>query len=380
MCRLLRTGAYSLSLALCSAGAAPAEESALQFSGYYKNLLIESRTLTQQPFNLDLNRLRLALKGHVTNTVSVDLQYDNEVLVGSYLRTLQFQQQKDLPPPQFWNLDANWRETPDFYGRQRLYRGSLNVSAGDTDLRIGRQRIAWGTGRFWSPLDLLNPVDPVTIEREERLGTDALLIERKFGPLSRASFVYAPGRSSASDARAVRWHGNARGVDYSLLLADVAATRITGTDLAGALGQAGWRAELARFSPRTGAAYTRALAGIDYAFANSLTVTAEAYYNGAGATNTASCDFASLGAGRIQPLGRRYAAAHAGYDITPLVKSELDVVVNLADRSRYIGVSVAYSATANVELRAGIQRFSGGAGTEFQRVPNTVYLQLQHFF
>lgn len=372
----------ALVAAVCAAGLHPvaAETQQLQFSGYYKNLLIESRTWQDRPFTLDLNRLRLALKGALSDAISIDLQYDNEVLLGNYLRTPQFQQQKDVPPPQLWRLDANWRETPGFHGRQRLYRASANVSLGETDVRVGRQRIAWGTGRFFSPLDLLNPISPVSIEREERLGTDAVLVERKFGPLSRASFVYAAGRGSDRDTRAARWHGNVSALDYSLLAGDIAGTRVIGADFAGQIGQAGWRAELARFSPRSAGSYTRALAGLDYAFANSLTLTGELYFNGAGSANKAGYDFAGLMSGRIQSVGRRYAAAHASYDITPLLKGELDAVVNLGDRSRYLGAALAYSVSGNLELRAGVQRFSGASGSEFRRVPNTAYVQLQRFF
>ena len=94
--------------------------------------------------------------------------------------------------PQYWRADANYVERGDVYGRHRLYRAAVTLTRGDVDLKLGRQRIAWGTGRFWSPLDILNPVSPLALEREERVGVDAALLEAKLGPLSRASLVYAP--------------------------------------------------------------------------------------------------------------------------------------------------------------------------------------------
>ena len=184
--------------------------------------------------------------------------------------------------------------------RDNAHRASVNVSGGDTDVRFGRQRIAWGTGRFFSPVDLLNPLNPLTLERKERLGVDALLVERKFGPLSQASFVYAPARAAGMGTTALRWHANASGLDYSFMIAKAAGTRVFGTDWAGQLDQAGWRAEFARFVPDAGASCQRALLGVDYAFANSLTLTGEIYFNGAGAARPASYDFAGLMAGRIQ--------------------------------------------------------------------------------
>ena len=152
-------------LAGFSAGAAAEPETGLRLSGYYKNLLVGSRTVfpAGQRYALDLNRLRLELKGELAQGAALDLQYDNEILFGNYLRTAQFGLQQYQPPPQYWNLDRNYAEGGSYYGRHRLYRGSVTLAAGDTDVRIGRQRIAWGTGRFWSPLDILNPFSAIQL-------------------------------------------------------------------------------------------------------------------------------------------------------------------------------------------------------------------------
>lgn len=377
-------GRYRLAIVLLAllgaqAGGLAAEPD-LRFSGYYKNLLVDSKTWAGESFTLDINRLRLALNGSIAAQVRLDLQYDNEVLLGSFLRTSQFREAKDVPPPQYWRLEANYRERPGLYGLHRLYRASVNVSAGDTDVRLGRQRVAWGTGRFWSPLDVLNPLNPTALEREERMGVDAVLLERKFGPVSRASFVHAPSRSAGGASTALQWHGNAKGLDYSLAGGKFAGTRLVGADLAGQIGDAGLRAELARFQAEQGAGYTRWLAGVDYAFPDSLALTAEVYYNGAGARRPADYDFAGLMSGRIQSVGRRYLGLHASYDLTPLLKWDGDLVVNLADRSRYLYTALTYSVESDLTVRAGVRRFTGAPGTEFQRVPDSYFAQLQRFF
>src|SRR5689334_12278365 len=82
---------------LCGPGLAWGAD--VQLSGYYKNLFVESRTWAGEPFVLDVNRLRLAAKGQLAQQVGFDLQYDNEALLGDYLKTVQFQQSKELPPP-----------------------------------------------------------------------------------------------------------------------------------------------------------------------------------------------------------------------------------------------------------------------------------------
>lgn len=360
----------------------PVRAEDLKLSGYYKNLFVNSETVfpVEEGYTLDLNRLRLELKGNVSRSTSLDLQYDNEVLLGSYLRTAQFALSKDQRPDQLWDLEANYAEAGGWYGRHRLYRASVNFSLAEIDLRLGRQRIAWGTGRFWSPVDLLNPLNPIALEREERPGVDGALLEHKLGPLSRVSAVYAPRHERGASSGAVNWHSNAAGIDYSVIAGKIRGVRVLGGDIATQVGSAGLRAELTRNDPDHAPPFLRAVVGLDYAFANTLTLSGELYYNGAGASDQAGYDFAALLAGRIQNVGRRYLGAYASYEITPLIKSVNYLVVNLGDRSRFFSPAIALSLRANLDLTLGAQLFGGGPGTEYQRLSDLYFAQLQWFF
>lgn len=381
MCRPA-SALLAAALAAFGAGASAEPETGLRLSGYYKNLLVDSRTVfpAGQRYALDLNRLRLEFKGELAQGAALDLQYDNEILFGNYLRTAQFGLQQDQPPPQYWNLDRNYAEAGAYYGRHRLYRGSVTLAAGDTDVRIGRQRIAWGTGRFWSPLDILNPFSAIQLEREERIGVDAVLIERKFGALSRLSAVYAPQPAAGKSSAALRWHANHAGIDYSFVAGRFVSDQVAGADIATQLGDAGLRAELTGARREDGSSYRRALVGLDYAFRNTLTLSGELYYNGAGASDRGAYDFASLFAGKIQSVGRRYFGGYAGYEITPLLKWTNYLVVNLADRSRYFSPGLIYSLRTNVDLTVGVQLFRGAQGSEHARLNDAYYAQMQWFF
>ena len=360
--------------------AAAQDEPGLRFSGYYKNLLVSSETASGEPYTLDVNRMRLELKGQLSQALRLDVQYDNEVWLGNYLRTTQFQQQKGLPSPQYWIAQGSYADGPTLYGTHGLYRAQLQATFGDTDLRIGRQRIAWGTGRFWSPLDLLNPFSPVSLERGERLGVDAVLVEHKFGPVSRVSAVYAPSRRAGEDSRALQWHGNAQSTDYSVTAGQIRGDKVVGLDLAGQIGAAGVRAEMTRVQPRIGDTYHRFLLGIDYAFANTLTLSAELYRDGSGASSSAAYDVSALTTGRRQTLAQHYAGVRAIYEITPLLKLSADVIVNLDDQSRYLAPGISYSIRSNLDWSLVWRRFSGATGTEYARVPSAVFTQIQWFF
>lgn len=363
-------------------GAAPALAWAqpLELSGSLKSLFLRSRASTGEDYALSLNRLRVEAKGDLAPGLALDLQYDNELLLGNYLDTGEFRALKDRPPPQYWRADANYLERGDVYGRHRLYRAALTLTRGDVDLKLGRQRIAWGTGRFWSPLDILNPVSPLALEREERVGVDAALLEAKLGPLSRASLVYAPAPDRGSPSRAVQWHGNAAGVDASFAVGRLLGLDIVGVDIASHIGNVGVRGEAAHLRPSAGRGFNRLMLGADYAFAGGLTLSGELYYNGAGARDPVAYNLAALSAGRVSSLATRYAGLVASFEITPLLKWVNYAVVNADDHSRGFDSRLVWSSRNNLDLTIGVQRFAGSAGSEYARMPSAAFAQVQWFF
>jgi hypothetical protein len=359
---------------------APAQAEGLGLMGSVKSLFVRSRTVNGEAYGLSLNRLRVEAKGDVAPGLALDLQYDNELLFGSYLDTAEFRALKDRESLQYWRADANYVERGDVYGRHRLHRAAVTLTRGNVDLKLGRQRIAWGTGRFWSPLDILNPVSPLALEREERVGVDAALLEAKLGPLSRASLVLAPAPDRGSPSRAVQWHGNAAGVDASLVAGRLLGLDIVGVDVASQIGDLGVRAEAARLDPGGGPGFNRWMAGADYAFATGLTLSAELYYNGAGTRDPAGYDFTGLRAGRVASLATRYAGLYASYEITPLLKWTTYAVLNTDDRSHAIDSRLVWSIAPATDLTFGVQHFTGTAGSEFAASPNAAQVQLQWFF
>jgi len=382
--RLRGVFGYAVVLAACQVFAvapAMAQTQPLELAGSVKSVYLRSRAATGEGYGLSLNRLRVEAKGDLAAGIALDLQYDNELLLGSYLDTGEFQALKDRAPPQYWRADANYVERGGVYGRHRLYRAAVTLTRGKVDLKLGRQRIAWGTGRFWSPLDILNPVSPLALEREERVGVDAALLEAKLGPLSRVSLVYAPPFDNGSASRALQWHGNAVGVDASLVVGRLRGFDVVGMDIASQIGDVGVRAEVARLNPADGRpGFNRWMAGADYAFANGLILSAELYYNGAGSRNPAGYDFVGLRSGRVASLATRYAGLYASYEITPLLKWVSYAIVNADDHSHGVDSRLVWSWRSNLDLSIGIQRFAGAAGSEYARMPKAEFAQLQWFY
>jgi len=365
-------------------GSWQAAQAQLEVGGYYKNLFVNSRTLglvaPQEPYNLDLNRLRLKLKGNLTEETAFNVQYDNEVLLGSYLETNQFLVQKNLPSDTFFNLNRTYADNTSVYARHGFYRAYLDARVVGVDIRVGRQRIAWGSALFWSPIDIINPFDPTQIERQERVGVDAVTVDWDYNDLSRLSMVYAAHDYPVRDTTALRWRTNIALYDLGVTAGRFRDDTMAGFDFVGQLGPVGLRGEWTWTSSPVDGEYQRAVLGADYSFPNTLSFMAELYYNGQGKSDSSDYDFSRLLSRKIQSLARRYVGALVGYDISPIWKLENYYIQNLDDRSDFLYLRLIVSATDNIELAAGTQLFNGKNGSEYGTFEDNVTLQLQWFF
>lgn len=369
--------AILLFVATCSL----ADDEVLTFKGYYKNLLTHARTAFPQDesYTLDLNRLRLEARGRPAGWLGYEMQYDNEALLGSYLDTVQFAQLKAARPATYRDMESNYVDNKSLLMRHRVRRGFVSLNTAAADMYLGRQRIAWGSGRMWNPTDLFNPYNPAQLERDERTGVDAVLLEKNFSALSRLSLAYAPQRN-ASASRAVRYRTNFARTDIALMAGEFRDARVAGFEFAGRIGDAGVYGEVAHTRPSAGDAFTRSVLGAEYAFENTLTIGAEYYWNGEGTSQRSRYDFVRLFSGEIQNVAKHYTGAHLRYEITPLLHSENHLILNHDDASRFFAPGLVYSLTSNWDAAAGAQLFGGDAGSEYGRFYNVYYMYLQRFF
>ncbi len=355
----------------------------IELSGYYKNLFVNSTTLSlfgpSESYLLDNNRLRLKLAGDLSERIALDVQYDNEVFLGNYLDTTEFSSLlKNRPSDSYFGLDRRYVDNKNVYGTHHLYRAYVDLVLPKVDLRLGRQRIAWGTAMLWNPVDMLNPFNPIQVERQERQGIDAALLDWDYNALSRVSLVYAKQQSGAS--RALRWQGNQTGFDLSLMAGRFRDTSVLGFDFAGQIAALGVRGEITQTNSTSDGDFTRAVIGADYTFVNSLSLNIEIYYNGQGASDSAEYEFNRLLSGEMQSLARRYLGGYLGYEMTPLLQWSHYLIINLDDASIFFAPSLRYSLTENIEGSAGIQIFNGASGSEYGMLKNLYIAQLQWFF
>lgn len=371
-----------MALYLSLAAGATASVENIRVGGYYKNLLIVSRTLPlfgpDEAYMLDINRLRLRMTGEAGNYVSFNIQYDNEILLGDYLDTAQFAALDALESDTCFNWDATYLDRSNIQGRHSLYRAYVGFSGERAELRLGRQRFAWGTAQFWNPVDILNPFNPIQLEREERTGVDAALLSWDYGELSRLSLVQAQQREGGSSA--LRWRSHWRGFDLALTAGRFTGDEMIGFDFAGQAGLVGMRGEITRTESRVDGGFTRMVLGMDRSFANTLTLNLELYYNGQGQGVPEKYDFSRLLSGELQSLARYYGGFYLAYELTPILRWDNFLILNFDDDSRFFAPRLIYSPTGNMDLTMGMQYFDGTSASEYGVLENIYHGELQWFF
>ncbi|MFN8583050.1 MAG: hypothetical protein U0163_19005 [Gemmatimonadaceae bacterium] len=356
-------------------------DSTWKVSGYLLSLYTQSTTIVppRKAFALDLNRFRLKIEGKPTAKLAVDVQYDNEVLLGSYLKTTQYSLTKHRAETTF-DLQRDYATRSELVARHGLYRATVTWSGASTDVKVGRQRIPLGTGFFWSPMDLLNPIDPTRLERDFRTGADAVLVEEELGAVGRFSMMFTPASERSRSSAAGYLHGNVLGTDYSVLAGRARGDDVLGADFSTARGGLGIRGEATLTRVSDGTQFGRGLLGADYGFTSSLNVTGEAYYNGRGTGDPARYDFASVLTGRALNVARFYGAVAVTYELTPLVKLAAYGVVNLDDWSSVLWPKLEWSVGTNLDIVAGAQRFRGRSDSEYGRIRNLAHVEVRWFF
>ena len=179
-------------------------EAGFSQSGSLKNLSVGSRSLIDgDRYVSNLTRLRLNPRYRYQDWI-VDAAYDLELVSGSFLDSPEFALLRDAPEPRYWDLQGDIHESGTLLARHQFYRGTVQWRSPAGDFRFGRQQVNWSTALIWNPMDILNPVSPLQLEPDERVGVDAILWDKPWGALGRISAVHAPQHNDGEASTAAR--------------------------------------------------------------------------------------------------------------------------------------------------------------------------------
>ena len=342
-----------------------------------ERLFLEGST-RKRDAGLLLTRMRIGAEAAWRDRIFAELVYDNEVYTGSGLDGLQFAVAQEIGTQTWFNWDRTVSDHDDAVWRHLIYRASVRLEGDRYDVTLGRQRIPLGRGRFWNPIDLFNPIFPLAIEADQRIGVDS--VRARFRPLRGlwVEGIWAPQADPDEHRAALRMELSRAELDAAILVGSFASDWVFGADFAANLRGAAVRGEATFTDPDVGDRFWQVVAGADYTFSlgSGLYAAVEHLYNEnrvsaevtlpfgvtveTGTALIAAAQRSSLT--RITTITLHQTAVMFGYDLTPLVRFDVACLYDWSGPSTAFVPSLTWSALDNLELSVSGQLFYGPDG------------------
>jgi hypothetical protein len=266
-------------------------------------------------------------------------------------------------------FDLSWNLAESELGSLQMIidRAQVALHMPNLDVTLGRQPVSFGQGYFFTPMDLVAPFSPATIDREYKPGVDALRLDFFFGTGGQITAVVAYAGGWDVDQMVFAGHArmNVLGTDVGAFAAEAHGDTVVGLDIAtDALGLSLRGEATATFPDNdTDDAFLRAVAGADVFAAEGLTVSAEIYAQTNGADDPeeylALATSERFERGELWLMGQLYGAASVSWELTPLLRPAAFGLVNLRDGSFMVGPSLAWSVSDEVDVNFGAQLSQG---------------------
>jgi len=246
-----------------------------------------------------------------------------------------------------------------------LDRLNVQFSTESLNIKVGRQPVNLGVTNYFTPNDFFAPFAAQAFFRAYKPGVDAVRADIQMGELAQLSLITVLGysTSSLSDngwsnrpdsarhaylARASRFIGD---FEFALLAGSVRKNIVIGGDIQGELFEwLGIRAEGHVVVPDQAGLQRKIeiAVGIEHRWENSLSLRAEQFHHGAGASSTSA--YALGGASQSLYLAKNYSAVGASYEFTPLFTGDVTTIYNWLDQSALVALYGLYSLTDESEL------------------------------
>ncbi len=315
-----------------------------------------------------LLHLRQNLRWYVSSPITVALETKERVFGGGDAGSLAGLVVQPARRPPYFDWTAT--ESGDHYRAEAtIDRLWADLTTGPVETRLGRQRIAWGTNLVWNPIDIFNPSSVLDFDDEEKPGTDAARVEWYVGPASELDVAWAPGRVSADTDAAARFKLNRWGYDWMLLGGRRGPDEVVGLAWSGSIAGGGFRGEALAGRPRGDSPdteYLNASVSGDYSFPNTFYVQASVLYQSRGVTGDAGGPALLQSYARNDLSPARWSLfGEVARDLNPLWHVDLSAIANPLDGSFYVGPTLRWSATPNLDVAAQGLLFYGRGGTEF---------------
>ena len=355
-----------------------------------------------------LTRLRTRLDLQAGSAVTAVLVYDH-VLRAGHLQTLENALALSFVQETFWGAEGVIADGEHAIWSHALYRGYVTAEVGPVRTVVGRQRIAWGEGRLWNPIDRLNAIGPLQIEADLTIGVDAIDVRWNFSGFDYLELVWAPARDPDDSRYAARWHGTVYDTDLSVMGGLFEEAPTVGFDGSRNIGDAALRFEAVWTDPEREVRefgdpapsevddFWQVVVSIDNNFdvGTGIYVLIEHLYNGN------ALGFGEGLAGPLLPLfqppgvpqsrdrfgtsqvvsgAEHQTGFQVGYDLTPEIRGDMTTIVDWSGGSAVLFPLVTWSGSGSFEVSVGAQFGVGPKESEYGERGSVGYLIAEWFF
>lgn len=279
-----------------------------------------------------------------------------------------------------WNISSG----SSYVLNTMIDRAYVDFTAGQLQIRAGRQRINWSQALIWNPNDLFNTYSFFDFDYVERPGSDALRFIWSTGPSSAVEAAVKVDGSNRITAAALG-HFSVLNTDIQFLAGVTDDEYFTaGTGWSGAIGSVSLRGEATLFAPFDGTGGEKSnfitTLGIDKAFSDKVTALAQVMYSSHPADLSGFTDLYGGGlTARQLAFSEFSAAAQVTFVPLPLVNLSLAAIWFPDLDGFYAGPSLDFSLAENVDFSILWQHFNSTFGEEKTRI-NLGFIRIRYSF
>ncbi len=286
----------------------------------------------------------------------------------------------------------------DTFGmRFRMDRLNMRVELGPVRITAGRQAITFGQGTSFTPMDLVAPFTPATLDTSYKPGVDAVRADLFLGMAGQVSVLAAYLGESSLDGIALLGHAQVTlgATDVAVLGGMIYGDPMVGVSVWAPIGPVGVYGDvtLTGLKPNP---FVRAVVGAMVRPGPTTMLSAEVYGQRFGTSDKS--EYLLIGMGEryqrseLWLSGHLYASVAVSQEITPLLSANVALLGNLLDPSFYLLPSISWAAAENADLSFGAQVGLGkrpdedednvlrSGQSEFGSAPFSAFLQVGFYF
>lgn len=314
--------------------------------------------------NLVHNRLNFRWNNR-NNNLNAVIELRNRLIIGKSVEIIPGYSKMIGADNGLFNLSSNLLNGKNYILNSKIDRAYIDYTKNKFEIRLGRQRINWGQCFTWNPNDIFNSYSFFDFDYQERPGSDALRLQYYVSTTSAIEFAIAADKdgniTSASLYRFNKWNYDIQFLGGIYKNRDL----VIEAGWSGNISGASFRGEMTYFHPKNNFADTTGTfsisLGSEYSFKNSFTLQGELLYISGRTSKIASFyDYQNIGLNAKNLSFTDLSMMIQGsYPVTPLLDFSLALMYFPNIDGIYVGPSVNYSVSDNINLSLIGQSFTG---------------------